>query len=73
MKKRLLGIAAYFLILMMTVTNLPMAVAAPAEYGSLELSQTNPHFEGLETSLQIMQAAPLYFSDGEEPIYYTDP
>lgn len=73
MKKRLLRVATYLLILIMTVTNLPMAMAAPAEYGSLQISQENPHFAGLETSLQITQTAPLYFSDGEESTYHTDP
>ncbi|MBR2013445.1 MAG: leucine-rich repeat protein [Clostridia bacterium] len=74
MKKRLLRIAAYLLILIMTVTNLPMAFAAPAEYGTLQITQTNPHFAGLEAPLQITQTAPLYFSDGESTQeYYTDP
>ena len=73
MKKRLLRIVTYLLVFIMTATNLPMAFAAPAEYGSLQITQTNPQFEGLETSLQITQTAPLYFSDGEEPTYYTDP
>lgn len=72
MKKRLFRIASYLLILIMMMTNLPIAMAAPAEYRSLRISRENPHFAGLKAPTQITQNAPLYFSGGEEPTYHTD-
>ncbi len=72
MKKRLFRIASYLLILIMMMTNLPIAMAAPAEYRSLQISRENPHFAGFKAPTQITQKAPLYFSGGEEPTFHTN-
>ena len=72
MKKRLFRFVSYLLISIMMMTNLPMAMAAPAEHRSLHISRENPHFAGLKAPMQITQNVPLYFSGGEEPTYYTD-